>query len=402
MTIEEFEKVITEAFNETLSFVKKEYFAGSLKFPNKPTYTSQLRLAISPHHFIAELIGAKNFYEKQKIKITTRSPEHIIDVNTFFVSGGKVEKNEVPFIDISKAENFSIFGLFVAPGTDKSSTEDRLGIKLNNIGITNDISTIPLLFGPDSNLTTLSNVDFLRKKGSNIYYRHINVAFVVKKTQDVTQFRKWLRDKLNEVWNNKHVLGVNYKSQDNPNLRMAKQLLSLSEQNISERVIDKFINEHAILFAKSMNYKRAIPQVTLNWIDREENDPKQSIPDYFMELQNGLFHILDLKKGFLGRDIIKGRIGRKRFIDYVAELVAQLKEYERYFDKEANRKFALDNYGIKLSSNLSLIGIVGGYYEVDEEEVGKVLKQFDSRITIMSYHSLAWMIKNIKTPHNYV
>ncbi|REG99387.1 hypothetical protein [Flavobacterium aquicola] len=114
-----------------------------------------------------------------------------------------------------------------------------------------------------------------------------------------------------------------------------------------------------------------------------------------MESKDGTYHIVDLKKGFLGRKLVKGKIERERFIDYVAELVAQLINYERYFEESENRDYAKSNYGIEVNNEIKLIGVIGGFYEYDEIAVSKILRQYSTKITIISYFDLATLIKRI-------
>jgi len=46
---------------------------------------------------------------------------------------------------------------------------------------------------------------------------------------------------------------------------MSRSLISLLEQNITERILDKYIGRHIDMFSNSMNYKRALPPTELRW-----------------------------------------------------------------------------------------------------------------------------------------
>ncbi len=394
MDSKEFENEIKKSLIQSYEFIRERYFNKSIKFPNKPTYNSQLRIAETREHFIAEILGNKDFKIDKVAKLTTRAVEKITDINSFILGVNKLSKNEVAILDISKSK-CDIGGIFIASSRDISETKNRLGIRIVNDGILKESATVPILFGKESNNSFLHQVELLRTKGSNIFYRHISFIIIVRKSIQKIDFSNQFKEYLEKKWEKSVPIGIDY-SVDTINVRMARSLISLSEQNITERILDKFIGQHSKMFSKSMGYKKALPQIGLKWLNREDDDPELSIPDYLMESEDGTYHIVDLKKGFLGRKIVKGKIGRERFIDYVAELVAQLTNYERYFDKKENLEFAKSNFGIEVNNEIKLIGVVGGYYEYDEKAVSKVLRQYNKRISIISYFDLASLIKKLK------
>lgn len=396
MTANAFKEELSSAVEESIEAVRNGIRQGSLRSSHSiVTFTPQIRFSETPHHFIAELLGAKDLKTNKPIKIVSRSFEKIADATTYINGLHKNNGNNVPLLSLNSIKN-SISWLTLSPGTDYIQIEERLGIKLILEGLTNSTSNIALEIGNKCDKTIIQNVDLLRHENSNIYYRHIESLILVRKDNYTRkEFRNWIRAEMEALFKSGKVLGITM-SDDNVNQRLAKGLFSLSEQAISERVLDLFIQNHSDLFANALNYKRALSQIELEWQVGDSNDPQKSIPDFFMEREDGKYHILDLKKGFLGRTIVKGKSGRRRFIDYVGELIAQLSEYERYFSNELNKKYAMTKYGISLSSELKLIGVVGGYFESDTDEIKKVLGQYNEKITIMSYFDLACLIREKK------
>ncbi|QDW19014.1 hypothetical protein [Flavobacterium sp. KBS0721] len=391
MEIKEFENEIIESMIHSYEFLRIRYFNKSIQFPNKPTYNSQIRIAETQEHYIAELLGNKDFEINKKTEITTRAIEKVDNINSFVLGIYKISNPEIAILDFSKS-SCNLGGIFLASSSDKRETENRLGIGIVKDGIQKESATIPIQFGEETNNSLLHQIELLRTVTSNIYYRHISFLVIVKKSSSLIEFKNWFREHLEQKWNNCAPAGIDF-SADSANIRISRSLISLSEQNITERILDKYISQHSELFANSMNYKRALPQIELRWIKRNDNDPRISIPDYLMESKDGTYHIIDLKKGFLGRKLVKGKIGRERFIDYVTELVAQLINYERYFEESENRNYAKSNYNIEVNNELKLIGVVGGFYEYDDIAVSKILKQYSTKITIISYFDLATLIR---------
>lgn len=396
MTAKAFREELSSAIEESIEAVRNGIRQGSLRSSHSIiTFTPQIRFSETPDHFIAELLGAKDLRKDEPIKIVSRSFENIADATTYINGLHKNNGNNVPLIELNSVNN-SISWLTLCPGTDYIQIEERLGIRPVLESIKNSVSNIAIGIGSECDKLIIQNVDLLRHECSNIYYRHIESLILIKKNNYTrNEFRDWIRAKIETLFQSGKVLGVTM-CEDNVNKRLAKDLFSLSEQSITERVLDLFIQSHSDLFANALNYKRALSQIELEWQARDSNDPQKSIPDFFMEREDGKYHILDLKKGFLGIPIVKGKSGRRRFIDYVGELIAQLSEYERYFSNEQNQKYAMTKYGISLSSELKLIGVVGGYYESDTDEIKKVLGQYNEKITIMSYFDLACLIREKK------
>lgn len=395
MHIKEFENEILKSMIHSYEFIRKRYFDKSIQFPNKPTYNSQIRIAETQEHFIAELLGSKDFEFKRKTEISTRAIEKVDNINSFVLGIDNISDTEIAILDFSKS-SCNLGGLFLASSSDKKETENRLGIGIVNDGIQKESATIPIQFGEKTENSFLHQIELLRTKTSNIYYRHISFLVIVKKDTSLIEFSNLFRGHLEQKWKDNVPIGIDF-SADSVSIRMSRSLISLSEQNITERILDKYIEQHSEMFANSMNYKRALPQIELKWIKRNGEDPKTSIPDYLMESKDGTYHIIDLKKGFLGRNLVKGKIGRERFIDYVTELVAQLINYERYFDEIENRDYAKSNYNIEVNNEIKLIGVVGGFYEYDEVAVSKVLRQYSTKITIISYFDLATLIKRMRS-----
>jgi len=174
----------------------------------------------------------------------------------------------------------------------------------------------------------------------------------------------------------------------------ARELTSLTDQNVNERIIDRFIQAHSKHFSNALGYKKALSKVELKWMDGDSTDPKSSSPDYLMQRKDGYFDILDLKTSMLKyNSLTRGGKSRCRFNAYVSELIAQLIGYERYFKRDKNSKWVYDTHGIKIQ-NPRLIGIVGNYDNFIREDVDLALEQYKDNITILSYADLTNLLRN--------
>jgi len=392
MNANEFQSSCHKVISETLNWFHGEFKKGTLKFPFPHTYATQLRIAESPTHFLAELVGAQQVSPDAQITLSTRAIEKLTASNSFFISGKEIGANGTAFIT-GNGGDLTITGGAYSTNADKSEIESRLGIKLPETGV-NCTSADYLIDVENIATCYFVDVNFLYSNGSQVYFRDIVWGIAIKKDlMSPIEFENWLKEKFKSSFEEKRTIGILFNN-ETPDERATKQLLSLSEQKITERILDKFLQEHKDVFAKALAYQEVYPQCVLKWIERESSDPKESIPDYFMKRADGTFDILDVKKGFLDKKITTGQPARIRFIVYVTELIAQLETYRRYFSSEKNRRYADETYGIKVCSDeIKLLGIVGGYYEHDLAEVEKALAPYKDNITIIGYADLANLIR---------
>lgn len=250
---------------------------------------------------------------------------------------------------------------------------------------------------------TLIKIDNLR-----LIYRYIPAAVIITKSMNSKEYQEWFTKKLQNSFYGiisrnlplEHIIGINTHLE--PIEECARQLLNLSTQDIHESKIDEFLLRSKTLFAKSLGYVGVL-KPKLKWVVREKDDPIQSVPDYLMKNENGKYDILDLKTGAIkfssltkGKKLKGGGFIRVRFIDYVSELISQLKDYERYFSYPENREWALKNEKIQIEpGTLRLIGVIGNYNNFDDVRINKALSSYEKNITIISYSHLVDLFREI-------
>lgn len=388
----EFKSSCHKVTERWLNWIHGGHKKGLLKFVNPHTYATQLRIAESPTHFLAELVGVQQVSSCERVTLSTRAVEKLTSSNSFFLSGKEANADGAALV--TGDGHLTILGGVYSTNVDKNVVESRLNLKLPDGGV-NCTSADYLIDAENLRTCYFNDANFIYSNGPRVYFRYILWGIAIPKdSMGNMEFIKWLEGKFNSTFSeNKGVGGVLF-NEETSEERVAKQLISLSEQKITERILDKFLQEHKDVLAKALSYQEVYPQCILEWVERESSDPEKSIPDYFMKREGGTFDILDVKKGFLDRKITKGQPARIRFIDYVTELIAQLETYKRYFSSKKNRKYAEDTYGIKVCSDeIKLLGIVGGYYEHDFVEVEKALAPYKDHITIIGYADLANLIR---------
>ena len=386
--------VVHDFFRSWLKTIATRIFKGDILIPGPYSYPTMLRVGISPSHFIAELLGSTGFISFQKpYKLELIKPlERFPNTALFFNPGFDSPPSENATLHIpDQAQDSSVMNIAFCTEYDEKTFTKKVNFHLAPVKFIPPGVKIPLSMAETANYILFRNVDLIRTDTFRILFRTISTAFVVRKSENASSLSNWLtriaQDRINF-----DILGLNI-GYNASSESFARELASLSDQNVSEPIIDKFIQTHAHLFAKALGYRRALSQLELQWIDRKADDPKISKPDYLLEREDGFFDILDLKKALLKyKSITTGKKARIRFNAYVSELAAQLIGYKRYFYSSKNRKWANDKYGISVSDP-QLIGIVGNYDSFQRENVDLALEQYKDSITIFSYHELINLLR---------
>lgn len=135
--------------------------------------------------------------------------------------------------------------------------------------------------------------------------------------------------------------------------RWAEQIKALSriisDPQATERQIQDFLGQHPG-FLTGVDYQRAEPQVQL-----QGRAKGALIPDFMLVPFTGtLADIVELKHP--QHKVLVNAARYPRFSVAVANALAQLQAYERYFDEEENRRFLFDKHGFTAyKPRLSLI-----------------------------------------------
>lgn len=161
----------------------------------------------------------------------------------------------------------------------------------------------------------------------------------------------------------------------------------LANQNASEEEFQQFFTRHPV-FLTGLSYKAVRSKIVL-----ERDDAGPLIPDFFMEPSHGvLWDILDIKRPTA--KLWTGKKNRERFSSNVYDLVAQLREYGKYFEDTKHRNQIKTLYGIDCYKP-RLVGIIGAGTHVDDNALRDAQGDL-SAVRIRTYDELLSEVKNIR------
>jgi len=391
-------------FTDWLNSLNQYIYDGKINMSGEYSFANILRIAESPTHFICELYGSKQYKPGQPITVEVPNTiEKVKNTTSFFCSNASDVNQQKAVIKITGDGN-TLEGLLISTRGDLDLIQRKIKLPVIPVNINYHEAEIPIMIGPEVVSLLFNDLELLESDGIRIIYRIIHCAIIINKKESketlITFFQDTIKRQLKSLNLTRRLIGLNTIF-NSPIEHFAAQLFSLSNQNVKESVIDKFIQQHSNEFAQAMGYKRALSQKKLKWLERELDDPDESKPDFLLERYDGYYDILDLKTGAIKfKSITKykksGKAGkiRVRFVDYVSELIAQLKDYERYFNLEKNKEYAYQKHEVKIQSP-KLIGIVGNYNNFEKEEVKDALNQYKDNIIVFSYYDVVNMLRKI-------
>lgn len=395
MKLKDFRNSVIEAYNDWLNHLIKNRL--HLLLVNKATLNNIIRFGESQAHFICEFTGT--IEPKHGLRISTsysNKPERIKSTEDFFIKGLRVNTgNAKP----SKFQSLSCLS-FVDESFWHLVDQEKTPLSPTVV----DFSWF--------NLDTIYGYLFLKEITLGCYinnilnFRFISTAFVFNRKLPSHEIKKILKEYLyvqdfnltqdNHLGDNSlnwlmgRVPGLNIYGFSNIK-NFALQVQSLSIENIKEKQIDDYFENHKNIVCSLFGYTRLLGQVKLKFQDSSNYFQ----PDYIGQRFDGNCDIIDLKKGVVSSNSITrsirtkgGIIKRVRFIDYINELIAQLHDYKNYFSNGENKAWAAKELGIKIDpESIRLIGLVGNMNNYKEAEVKKALQPFKKNIFIISYCS---------------
>ena len=154
----------------------------------------------------------------------------------------------------------------------------------------------------------------------------------------------------------------------------------LRNSEVREVDIQQFLERHPF-FLTGVDYKRAVPQVHL-----EVHDARGLIPDFMLvPFDSDFADIVQLKHP--NRNLLADNENHPRFSAAVTAGLAQLRDYESYFDEEANRQRLRDKFGFTaFKPKLSLI--IGQASAVPSTFIFRKVCADSARVTIYTYDQI--------------
>jgi hypothetical protein len=160
----------------------------------------------------------------------------------------------------------------------------------------------------------------------------------------------------------------------------------INDPNVKEQALHEFFETHPD-FLLTSDYKRAHSKIVL-----ERTDTGALIPDFILEPVNRsqFCDLLELKSPMTPLFVMKKN--RRRFSAAVLEAVAQLREYQRFFDERDSRERIHARYGLTAYRPRMFL-ILGRTGTVDPFMM-KVAQENVSDVTIATYDDILGRMKN--------
>lgn len=390
MNAKEFTETVGDFFDRWLMSLANSLVMGTAWMSSdRYSFPKVLRVAETPHHFIAELCGAHKPIRPEKARLQRpTATEKFKSTAEFFNCGFKFGEGAFKMSDGTQLQCMTL-----ATGYDEEVYRRKIQFPLHDTINKSRYSNTPLEVPPHVTKCLLSDVTIVRTDDVRVLYRTIHTAVCAAKTGiRPSELTQWLQAVCVKSFRDGRSFGLDLRYSPS-SYSFGRELCSLLDQNVTEPILDSFIRSHGHYFKKALGYTDLLTQPSLPWVSRTDSDPIESIPDYLLKRPDGYWDILDLKRAALRyKSIVRGMPARPRFIDYVSEMIAQLVRYRTYFDAPANAQWAKVNLGVDIK-HVKLVGVVGNYDTFDSHEVGLAMKQYSEDIVVMSYSDIINLLR---------
>ncbi len=376
--------------------IKSRIDRGEITVRGEYSFPGFLRVGESPHHYIIELMGGESIEDVAGYRIRRpETTEKIANTASFINPGYPVADGATALLNMQAEEN-TLRNLTFSTEYDRDEFRAKINVDLNPSHINAAFEAdIPLGVTEAADRLVFRDIDLIRTEKPQIFFKRISTIIVLRKTIEQDALHQWLTNKAKEMARPPmpDILGINtgYAVSE---ASFAVQLLSLTQQDVQEPVVDAFIQENADFFARALGYRSAISQRRLEIVNRTGLEGDYLKPDYLMQREDGGYDILDLKKALIP-SVTVGRRTRLRYSAYVTELIAQLGGYRRYFAAQENRTWVEENLGITVREDSRLIGIVGNHNNFNREQVDLAHEPYRDDIAILSYSEVIDLLRKV-------
>lgn len=383
-----FEKFIKETkawWSKYFELINHAQKNGQLKNNERTVlYPTMILFTNFPDHYTAELIGASPRMQELSIKLHKEK---------------SIGKYLNQFDDKCSSSAFHFDGAltrlrFLTISTELQLTE--LKERFPQIDLYKSIVTFthepdcPISFGENFVSAAIENSLLINKRENLYRCKNILSLYIFSKKTTKGQ----VLDLYNKTIEDNVAKGIHTVDSSEIIKTAVSQLQNMYLQpGLRETTIGEFIKSHPEIIKLAFNAKRFIYEPSLEWLEHDGTCEDRYInPDLMVENQNGEWDIYDLKTARLDKtSLIKDDRKRRRFIDYVAEGIAQLANYREYFSYPKNQEYARDKFGISVFTP-KMVLVVGSWDNLDPNEVIQASRQLDRNIDIIDYDTFAQLI----------
>jgi len=381
-------KQIAGLFDTHFSVVHAGIASGRSNIPSAAVslYPSILIATETDDHYVVELTGATDSFShlrvtRHKENSTSRYLSRFYDdaispmvtVDTAYMCW-----KSIPFVDDAD------FGILAARFPVLTGLESRYRL-LRKTG-----DGCLLRLGQMVEALLMVDCLFVHRRGNAFSVRNPSLLLIVSKTTPWTSVSEFLSNSMNPT---KNLWGLSLVARHTAQaVLQAGQLQSLFMiPDVRETTVGMFLRDHPDILCRAFAATELIYEPYCEWqCDPPDPGDKAINPDIFLKRPNGDCDIFDLKRPLLSKDsITKGESRRRRFIDYVAEGIAQLAHYRAYLSIEKNRRYVEQRFGLRIREPRFLL-IVGFYENVVLDHVKQAGRSVDD-IDVIDYDTVVQM-----------
>lgn len=349
-------------------------------------YPTHLLITQNKNHYIAELFGSSKEFNGLNVKSIKPIPTNIYL--------GQFDKSEhiAPMFVINN--DLILSRMLLSRTADFEPLEKRFPFMKNyETRFVKTVESEGSLFAFDKffELLALDN-SLLVNRYENIFrVKNISHLTVISKDLSSIKYFDFYKDYLKNL-DDYHGFTA-FDSKVAEDLILAGQLVNIYLfPNMNETMIVEFLKTHPKIIKQALGSKNFLSEASFPWLEGNPDSSEKTIrPDLMIERDDGFYDIYDLKTALINKNnITKGKHKRRNFIEYVEDGIAQLANYEDYFNFPKNRDYALKEYGVKVKSP-NLVLVVGNYDNVDKSEVKEACRKLKGNISIIDYETLLQM-----------
>ena len=114
-------------------------------------------------------------------------------------------------------------------------------------------------------------------------------------------------------------------------------------------------------------------------------------PDFLAVRPNGLWEIVDLKTP--NESLTLGLARRERFTAKVASYLAQVHEYDEYFDDFEHRALTMEKFGVDVQKRPHKVLVIGRDHDADKREIHHQLSRLGSRVDVLTFDDVLMALR---------
>lgn len=227
--------------------------------------------------------------------------------------------------------------------------------------------------------------------GKNTRAKYISELYICRKGTSVDALRTYFNYRTTLATTANTIAGVNFyeKKEDGRRLVGSHLQSMVLTPHLHETSIGQFFDSHPEILAGALGSVDYIYENSFEWKENIQGNDDQFIrPDMLIRRADGYYDIVDFKTALLEKSsLTKAEMKRRRFIDGVNEGLAQLANYENYFQIAKNADYAMEKFKVQIKDpNLFLI--VGNYDNASDTEIKEALRPFKQNTTVLDYDSI--------------